>query len=85
MPSFYKGWYNDFVDPNLDIRDGFLHAPQRPGIGTRLKPEVQDRSDAIITTSDEPGVSTVDHWGPTPVRSKETEAEVQRLREERLP
>ena len=85
VPSFYKGWYNDFVDPNLDIRDGFLHAPQRPGIGTRLKPEVRDRSDAIITTSDEPGVSTVDHWGPTPVRSEETEAEVQRLREERLP
>ena len=37
IPAFYKGWYSDFVDPNLDIRDGFLHAPQEPGIGTSLK------------------------------------------------
>ena len=28
VPAFFKGWYNDIVDPNLDIRDGYLHAPQ---------------------------------------------------------
>ena len=62
VPAFHKGWYNEFVDPNLDIRDGFLHAPQ-PGIGTRLKPEVRDRPDATVTVSDEQGQSTIDHWG----------------------
>ena len=43
VPAFFKGWYNDIVDPNLDIRDGYIHAPQRPGIGTRLKAGVSER------------------------------------------
>ena len=60
VPSYYKGWYNDFVDPNLDIRDGFLHAPQNPGIGTRLKKDIRNRSDVSIKVSNEPGTSLVD-------------------------
>jgi L-alanine-DL-glutamate epimerase-like enolase superfamily enzyme len=85
VPAYYKGWYSDFVDPNLDIRDGFLHAPQRPGIGTRLKPEVRQRADAIVVVSDEPGESPIDAWYATHARSAELEAEVQRLRQERGP
>ncbi|MBI3973959.1 MAG: mandelate racemase/muconate lactonizing enzyme family protein [Chloroflexi bacterium] len=85
VPSFYKGWYNDFVDPNLDIRDGYLHAPQRPGIGTRLKPGVRERPDAIVAVSDEPGESHIDHWGRTPLRTEAMQAEVDRLRLERGP
>ena len=83
VPSFYKGWYGDFVDPNLDIRDGFLHAPQRPGIGTRLRPEVRGRGDATVVVSDEPRESPIDAWGSVPVRSAAMEAEVAALRRER--
>jgi galactonate dehydratase len=83
VPSFFRGWYNDFVEPNLDIRGGFLHAPQRPGIGTRLKSSVRDRSDAIVVVSDEPGESGIDHWQPTAVRDEAMQAEVDRLRRER--
>ena len=85
VPSFYKGWYNDFVDPNLDIRDGFLHAPQVPGIGTRLKPAVRERPDAAIRTSDQAGLSPIDQWSPYPARGEATEAEVQRLLADRGP
>ncbi len=85
VPSFYKGWYHDVVEPNLEIRDGFLHAPQRPGIGTRLKPGVRERPDATVVVSDEPGESPIDHWGHTPARSERMQAEVDRLRQERGP
>ena len=85
VPRFYKGWYSDIVDPNLDIRDGFLYAPQRPGIGTRLRPEVRERSDATIVVSDEPGESLIDAWGPTPVRTEAMQAEVDALRIHRGP
>ena len=85
VPAFHKGWYADFVEPNLDIRDGYLHAPQRPGIGTRLKPGVRDRPDAVVVASDEPGESPIDHWGASPARSEAMQAEVDRLRRERGP
>ena len=85
VPAFYKGWYNDIVDPNLDIRDGYLHAPQRPGIGTRLKAGVRERADATIRVSDEPGMSLIDGWGPHPARTAETQAIVDELEIERGP
>jgi galactonate dehydratase len=85
VPSFYKGWYGEIVDPNLDIRDGYLHAPQRPGIGTRLRAGLRDRPDAIVRVSEEPGESFIDAWGDAPVRSPELQAEVDRLRIERGP
>jgi len=85
QPGFYEGWYREFVDPNLDISEGFLHAPQRPGIGTRLRSEVRERGDAIVAVSSEPKESHIDHWYPTPARSEAMEAEVQRLRQERGP
>jgi L-alanine-DL-glutamate epimerase-like enolase superfamily enzyme len=85
VPAFHRGWYRDVVDPNLDIRDGYLHAPQRPGIGTRLRPEVRDRPDAVVAVSDRPGESPIDHWDATPARSEAMQAEVDRLRRERGP
>ena len=33
------------VDPLPPIENGWLHAPENPGIGTRLRPEVFDRPD----------------------------------------
>jgi L-alanine-DL-glutamate epimerase-like enolase superfamily enzyme len=88
VPAFYKGWYGEVVDPNLDIRDGYLHAPQRPGVGTRLKAGLRDRSDAIVRVSDQPGESPIDAWDETPgasQRSPRMRAELDRLRAERGP
>ncbi len=51
--GFYKGWYDDVVDRNVDIRDGYLYPPEGPGLGTALKPEVLDRPDAVVMVSDE--------------------------------
>jgi galactonate dehydratase len=86
VPTFFKGWYNDIVDPNLDIRDGYLHAPQNPGVGTRLKASVRERSDAIIRVSDEARESIIDAWEETAMmmpRSPRMRAELDRLRVER--
>ena len=60
--DYHRGWYGRFVDPNLDIRGGYLYAPQRPGIGTRLRPEVRERPDAILAVSDEAKDSPIDSW-----------------------
>ena len=76
---FHRGWYGRFVDPNADIRDGYLHAPQRPGIGTRLRPEVRERSDAIVMVSDEPRDSLIDAWGPSPGRSERMQKEIEEI------
>ena len=53
--SYYKGWYGSFVDPNLRIEGGYLYAPEGPGLGTRLRPEVRERPDASVEVSDQPG------------------------------
>jgi L-alanine-DL-glutamate epimerase-like enolase superfamily enzyme len=49
--AFYRGYYDRFVTPNLDVREGYIHFPQTPGIGTKLRPEVLERKDAIVQTS----------------------------------
>ena len=81
----YKGWYNEVVDPNVDIHDGFLHAPDRPGIGTRLKAGLRDRSDAIVRVSDTPGTSVIGHYGPAAQRTPQNQALVDEMEIERGP
>ena len=83
VPPFYKGWYNEMVDPNVDIRDGFLHAPELPGMGTRLKAGIRDRSDAHVRVSDTPGTSLVDHYGPYGARTAANQAVVDEMEIER--
>ena len=60
--AFYGpgGWYDKIIEPNIVVRDGHLLAPEGPGLGTRLKSDVFDRSDIHVESSDEPGG---DHWG----------------------
>ena len=51
-PYLY-GWYGEFVDPLPPIEHGWLSAPQNPGIGTRLRPEVFERPDCETRVTDE--------------------------------
>ena len=81
--QFHRGWYGRFVDPNVDIRGGYLYAPQRPGIGTRLRPEVRERSDATVALSDQPADSPIDGWRPgvaVPSRMQDELDEMHRFR-----
>ena len=92
VPTYYEGWYGDFVDPNLDIVDGFLNAPQIPGIGTKLKEEVKQRKDVHIKVSSTPNESPIDDWETLDTwgkkvdfRSRTMEEELRILRKERSP
>ena len=60
--AFYGdgGWYADIIEPNIRVVDGELLAPEGPGLGTRLRDAVFDRSDITVESSDEPGEP---HWG----------------------
>ena len=51
--AYYKGWYHKFVEPNIVISDGYILPPQEPGLGTRLKDDVFDRSDITVRVTDE--------------------------------
>ena len=51
--AMHRGWYRDFIEPDFIIEDGFLMAPTEPGLGTRLKKSVKDRTDAVVRTSNE--------------------------------
>ncbi len=51
--AMHRGWYGDFIEPNFVVKDGFLVAPEEPGIGARLKADVRERSDSTVRVSDE--------------------------------
>jgi L-alanine-DL-glutamate epimerase-like enolase superfamily enzyme len=49
--AFYYGWYAEMVTTLPTLKDGYLIAPETPGIGTALRPEVRNRKDAMIRVS----------------------------------
>jgi len=51
--AYYEGWYNDVMTERIPISGGMLALPDRPGLGTALRPEVLSRSDVHIEVSDE--------------------------------
>lgn len=61
--AFYGpgGWYYKILDRNIRVSDGHLLAPEGPGLGTALKPDVLQRSDATVEETNEP--SNQYHWG----------------------
>lgn len=61
--AFYGkgGWYDKVVETNIKVEDGYLFAPEGPGLGTRLRRDVFDRSDLRVEITDEPGQHF--HWG----------------------
>ncbi len=61
--AFYGkgGWYDRIVEPNIQVVDGHLLAPEGPGLGTRLTKQVREMPGARIEVTDQPATS--DHWG----------------------
>lgn len=49
--AYYDGWYNDIVTDQIPIRDGMITLPEKPGLGTALRPEVFARPDVHVETS----------------------------------
>lgn len=49
--GFVHGWYRDVVTDPIEFADGHALIPDRPGLGTRLLPEVRERSDLTTRRS----------------------------------
>jgi galactonate dehydratase len=49
--AFWSGWYGELVTALPMIEDGMVSAPEGPGLGTALRPEVFERADAHIRSS----------------------------------
>ena len=49
--AFYNGWYAELVTELPAIENGMVSAPDGPGLGTALRPEVFDRPDAHIRST----------------------------------
>ncbi len=53
--GYYQGWYNEVMTQSINahISAGMLSLPERPGLGTALRPEILSRPDAHLEVSDE--------------------------------
>jgi L-alanine-DL-glutamate epimerase-like enolase superfamily enzyme len=49
--AFYYGWYGELVTDLPPIEGGQIRAPEGPGLGTRLLPDVPKRPDARVRRS----------------------------------
>jgi len=49
--AYYTGWYTELVTTLPPIADGSIAAPNGPGLGTELRPELRDRPDAHLRAS----------------------------------
>jgi len=50
--ALYTGWYTEVMDGLPEVKDGMITPPPGPGLGTALKPEVFERSDAVCVISE---------------------------------
>ncbi|HEY1368955.1 MAG TPA: mandelate racemase/muconate lactonizing enzyme family protein [Gaiellaceae bacterium] len=51
--AFWSGWYRELVTALPTIEDGMVSAQPGPGLGTELRPEVFERPDVHVRTSEE--------------------------------
>jgi L-alanine-DL-glutamate epimerase-like enolase superfamily enzyme len=51
--SYLDGWYHDVVTNPVEVRDGFLTLDASPGLGTTLRPDLHERPDVRIESTDE--------------------------------
>ncbi len=49
--AFYHGWYRELVTDLPPVAKGFISAPEAPGLGIELKPELRTRPDAVLRAS----------------------------------
>ena len=49
--AFYYGWYGELVTGLPEYKDGYLLAPEAPGLGVELVPGVAERPDAHVRRS----------------------------------
>lgn len=47
----YYGWYKELVTELPPVENGMIRAPEGPGLGTKLRPDVPKRKDATIRVS----------------------------------
>ena len=50
--AFYHDWYAEIVTDLPPLKNGYITAPEGPGLGTRLKPGLAERPDAVVRRSD---------------------------------
>lgn len=48
--AFYYGWYHEITDTPPPIEEGYIRAPEGPGLGMELLPELKKRPDVITRT-----------------------------------
>ncbi len=46
--AFYYGWYGDLATNLPPVENGFIRAPEGPGLGIKLNPDILKRPDARI-------------------------------------
>ncbi len=49
--AFYNGWYRELVKELPPIDHGWIRAPEGPGLGVELLPDLERRPDAVIRFS----------------------------------
>ena len=50
--AFYHDWYGEIVTALPPLKDGFITAPDGPGLGTKLQPRLRERADAVVRRSE---------------------------------
>jgi galactonate dehydratase len=50
--AFYHDWYAEIVTDLPPLKDGYITLPETPGLGTRLRPGLRDRPDAVVRRSE---------------------------------
>ncbi|MEZ5782274.1 MAG: mandelate racemase/muconate lactonizing enzyme family protein [Rhizobiaceae bacterium] len=54
--GYIDGWYNDVVEDQIQLVDGRLVLPDRPGLGTRLRDDLFARPNARVEVTTEDGL-----------------------------
>jgi L-alanine-DL-glutamate epimerase-like enolase superfamily enzyme len=59
---FYETYYDEMVEGEPILRDGHMHLPQGPGLGIRLRPEVMQRDDTVVTRTTVEDIPAREPW-----------------------
>jgi L-alanine-DL-glutamate epimerase-like enolase superfamily enzyme len=50
--AYYTGWYKELVTDLPRIENGYVYPMAKPGLGTRLLPDIGRRKDALVRRTD---------------------------------